>query len=468
MPATVAQLAEAIGSGVSTCTSVIEDALNRVEELNPSIGAIVTPAPDALDRARHLDATGASGPLVGVPFTVKDVIATAGMATTAGSRSLADFVPTWTAPAVQRLIDAGAVLMGKANCPEFAYDMHTRNDLFGSTDNPLFPGLTVGGSSGGDAAAVASGMAAFAIGTDLGGSIRWPAACLGLVGMRPTVGLVPGAGQLPFPQSGVPEARSPVSFRGLSQTISPLAHTVADVWSVLSVMAGPDHLDSHSVPVALGDPELVNLGALEVGWCSDEVFFPLRDDVRRALLRALGDLRATGTHVLDTDTAWLAPAAQCFADIRRAEGLEDFRELVAGREHLLSERMTRILAADRDDVARFGSSVDRYFSAGAWRERIRSRVLRLLDSTPVILLPISPVPPFSPAATTITVDSRELPAESVLDVCRAVTLLGFPAISVPCGTTDDGLPVNIQVVARPFHDHEAIAVAAQLERNRTS
>jgi Asp-tRNA(Asn)/Glu-tRNA(Gln) amidotransferase A subunit family amidase len=255
-----------------TATEVLEAHLEQVRARNGVLNAIVTLAEDdARAQAARIDtaiAAGADpGPLAGVPFTVKDLIATRGIRSTAGSLILRDYVPSWGATAVDRLSAAGAVLLGKSNCPEFGLALHTGNRLFGETLSPSGQGLSPAGSSGGDAAAVASGMAAFGIGTDYGGSIRVPAHCTGLASLRPTPGLVPGTGQLPFAPGPVPVPPSTWSMQARLQTIAPLARSAVDLWPLLQVMAGPDDIDGNAVPVPLGRPGQVSVGSLSVAWC---------------------------------------------------------------------------------------------------------------------------------------------------------------------------------------------------------
>src|SRR5204863_3729429 len=183
-------------------------------------------------------------------FTVKDIIAAAGVRTTAGSRVLDAFVPRLDAAAVGRLRRAGAVLIGKTNCPEWGMFPYTRNERFGETNNPLGP-VTVGGSSGGEAAAVAAGASALGMGTDFGGSVRWPAHCTGLLGLRPTAGRNPGTGQLPTVSLDEPLVPNEITLQGRAQLIGPLARTVDDVERALHVMAGPDDVDPFASPVPL-------------------------------------------------------------------------------------------------------------------------------------------------------------------------------------------------------------------------
>ena len=216
-----------------TAVECLELHLGRIAQANPSLNAVVTLNPLAREEAEAADAAAAEGrflgPLHGVPFTVKDTLATKGLRTTAGSPLLGDYVPEQSATAVRRLQEAGAVLLGKGNCSEFAVETHSRNPLFGDTWNPWDTSLTSGGSTGGDSAAVASGMSAFGLGTDFGGSIRWPAHCTGIASLRPTPGLVPETGLLPYvpPADGSLPAPNSMSALHRLGTVAWLARKVA-------------------------------------------------------------------------------------------------------------------------------------------------------------------------------------------------------------------------------------------------
>jgi Asp-tRNA(Asn)/Glu-tRNA(Gln) amidotransferase A subunit family amidase len=414
---------------------VLEAHLRRIEERNDTLNAIVTlVAESARARAAELDRALADGtevgPLAGVPFTVKDLIATRGVRTTAGSRGLADFVPMATAPAVERLERAGAIMLGKTNCPELALDVHTSNRLFGHTRNPLDPERTPGGSSGGDSAAVAAGFAPLGIGTDYGGSLRWPAHCTGVVGFRGTPGLVPATGTLPFPATTDP--LPPVdsgSYQARVQVIGPIARTVPDAWAALSVMAGPDMRDPFSVPVPLGRPEAVPLESLRIAWCDGDGTVPVREDLADVVAQASRELGRLGLDVREERPPGLETAEEIYAALRAGDG-----------RHSRSD--------DRRMVAR--------------RDALRIQVLEFLGRDTVLLLPVASLPAFKIGQTEFHVGGVAIPRMNLVTSCRAVSLLGLPAIAVPAGRTADGLPVGVQIVGRPFADHVVAAVAAGL------
>jgi Asp-tRNA(Asn)/Glu-tRNA(Gln) amidotransferase A subunit family amidase len=460
-----------------TAAQVLETHLEHIQNQNPILNAIVTLASDeAHAQAARIDEAIANGidpgPLAGVPFTVKDLIATRGIRSTAGSLILADHVPSWGATAVDRLSAAGAVLLGKTNCPEFGLALHTRNRLFGETLSPLGPGLSPAGSSGGDAAAVASGMAVFGIGTDYGGSIRVPAHCTGLAALRPTPGLVPGTGQLPFPPGPAPVPPSTSSLQARLQTIGPIARRVPDLWPLLRAMAGPDDIDGNTVPVPLGRPGRINVKDLPVAWCDGDGRYPVREDLVAVVESAARALSGLGVPVAACRPPGLDQAEDVYAALRGLEGLPEHQALAAGREPELTDYVREWMAAAAAPASRPTSrpasgpadrSADqRALTAAA--DAIRAEVCAFMRERPIVLLPVASVPAFPLAADTFSVNDHMLTGLQIESCCRAVTLLRLPATVVRCGYSREGLPVGVQVVGRPFHDAETIAVAAALER----
>jgi Asp-tRNA(Asn)/Glu-tRNA(Gln) amidotransferase A subunit family amidase len=463
-------IAGQVRSGAITATEVLEAHLDRIRAQNPALNAIVTLAEDqARNQAASIDravAAGADpGPLAGVPFTVKDLIATRGVRSTAGSLILRDHVPAWGATAVERLIAAGAVLLGKANCPEFGLAVHTGNRLFGETLSPLGPGLSPAGSSGGDAAAVASGMAAFGIGTDYGGSIRVPAHCTGLAALRPTPGLVPGTGQLPFPPwPALPPWPAPVppgtSLQARLQSIAPIARRVDDLWPLLQAMAGPDGIDSNVVPAALGHPGRVSVADLPVAWCPGDGSFPVRADLAAVVESAANALSALGATVIARRPPGLDRAEQVYAALRASEGFPGHRALAAGHEAELTGYARELICPGPARPAEPSAPRELTEAAGD----VRAEVAEFMLEWPILLMPVASVPAFPPGTGQFQVDGQVLSGAQMESCCRAVTLLGAPSGVVCCGSSSEGLPVGVQVVGRPFHDSETIAIAAALER----
>jgi Asp-tRNA(Asn)/Glu-tRNA(Gln) amidotransferase A subunit family amidase len=406
-------------------------------------------------------------PLHGVPFTVKDIIATEGIRTTGGTLLLVDHVPARSATGVERLERKGAILLGKSNCPEFALDMHTWNRVFGGTHNPRDDRYTSGGSSGGDSAAVASGCSAFGIGTDYGGSIRWPAHCTGLVSLRPTVGVVPTTGQLPYSSGGPLPPPNSLSLQSRLQMIAPIARSVRDVWEVVKAMAGPDDRDEFCVPAVLGDPASVQPRDLRCSWFEGDGCYPVRRDLVAVVETAAQCLASLGIDVRHERPPAIERAEAVFAPLRAADGVPDHAALARGREDELTSNMRWWLAGARP------ASVEEYRRLGALRDALRAEMLEYLGRRPILLLPVASVPAFRPTGDDFSiepdlsfqVEGVEVPKFGALTCTRSISLLGVPAAVVPCGTSSDGLPVGVQVVGRPFADHEVVAVAAVLEQS---
>jgi Asp-tRNA(Asn)/Glu-tRNA(Gln) amidotransferase A subunit family amidase len=472
-------IADRVRKGVITATEVLEAHLEQVRSQNRTLNAIVTLAEDeAREQAANIDSSVAAGavpgPLAGVPFTVKDLIATRGVRSTAGSLILRDHVPAWGATAVERLCAADAVLLGKANCPEFGLAVHTGNRLFGETLSPLGPGLSPAGSSGGDASAVASGMAAFGIGTDYGGSIRVPAHCTGLAALRPTPGLIPGTGQFPFPPGAAPfppgaapfpPGAGPVapgnSLQARLQSIAPIARRVGDLWPLLQVMAGPDGIDGNTVSATLGHPDQVSVADLAVAWCAGDGSFPVRADLVQAVESAANVLADLGATVIARRPPGLERAEQVYAALRGFEGLPEHRALVAGREAELTSYARELIYAEPGRPVR--RTMLRELTAAA--DDLRAEVAAFMRQWPILLMPVASVPAFPPGTAEFRVGDQVLTGAQMESCCRAVTLLGAPAAVVRCGLSREGLPVGVQVVGRPFYDAEVVAVAAALERH---
>ncbi|TMM02448.1 MAG: hypothetical protein E6G05_08980 [Actinobacteria bacterium] len=370
-------------------------------------GAVVTLSPHAVQAARELEREPAPGPLAGTPFTAKDVLASAGVPSQAGSRAFANHVPEADAPAIKLLRRAGAVLVGKTNCSELALTPWTGNALFAETRHPSRPGRSPGGSSGGCAAAIAAGLVPVSLGTDYGGSIRLPAAACGIIGLRPTPGRVPPGGQLPPPPPGSPRAAFSV--------VGPLGADVNHVHGALQAL-DPEH---HS-PLPAMPPSPVAIGSAE--------------EAVRAAGTALAD---AGHDVVMVQPPFMPAAEHCFTALRELDTYEDLRPLA-----------DRLGSALQELIERAPRSLDASAYAKHTREaeRLRMQADAFMAEHPVLLLPVArcELPP--PAGAPVAFED--------LGPCRAISLLGLPAVAVG----------GIQIVARRGRDEDALAAAAMLER----
>ncbi|MCZ2837903.1 amidase [Modestobacter sp. VKM Ac-2985] len=428
--------------------------LDRIERLNPELNAIVTldaegarAAADAADA--RLAAGEPVGPLHGLPVAHKDTHATGGMRTTWGSPLHAETVPDRDELVVARLKAAGAIRVGKTNVPEFAAGSHTFNTLFGATHNPYRHGLSAGGSSGGAAAALAAGLVPIAEGSDMGGSLRNPAAFCNVVGLRPTPGRVPSH----------PTAIgwSQLSVQG------PMGRTVGDVALGLSALAGPDP----RVPISLTDPGApfaaplpTELTGLRVAWAPDlggQV--PVDPAITAVLMEQLGVFRDLGATV-EEDCPDLAGADEAFGVLRAWLFEASFGALV--REHPDQVKETIRWNAARG-AALTGADVGR---AEVAHTALFERVVAFFERFDVLLAPTTQVLPF-PVEQEYPTEVAGVPQEDYLGWMRSCTLIsatGCPALSVPGGFTPDGLPVGLQVIGAPRADRRVLEVGHAFEQ----
>jgi amidase len=438
-------IARAVTNREVSASEVLADHLAHIKARNPELNALVTVAEDSAIRAADdLDARIGRGedvgPLAGVPFTVKDLIATAGVRTTAGSRALEHNVPRVDAPAVAAMRAAGAILVGKTNTPEFGASGLTHNDLFGFTVNPFRPDgvpRSPGGSSGGEAAAIASGMSVVGLGTDFGGSVRWPAHCTGLRSVRPTIGRVDPDGQYPGVPAGDHLLTNPATMHGTLQTIGPMARTLDDAALVLRVLSSRQY--------SWTDPRSVDPSRLDITWAPGEGTVPVDDEIVSAVAGAAGGLGARAYR-----GAALAEGNALFGRLRSVETHTDITELGTG----FGTNIAAMLADVQD--------VDRRLVERLWAQR-SELVHRLLgEMGDILVLPVASIPAPPLGDEQFAVGGQTLTWAQALASCRAISVTGLPSVVVPVGNTKSGLPIGVQIVARPWCEHVALAVAARL------
>jgi Asp-tRNA(Asn)/Glu-tRNA(Gln) amidotransferase A subunit family amidase len=440
--------ASAVRDKEVTSEQLVTEALERIEQYDGQVNAFtVVLREQALAQARAVDArSGASDlPLLGVPVSVKDHIWLAGVPATNGSAALRGFVPDVDAVPVARLKAAGAIVVGKTNNPEFCYRGYTDNDLWGLTRNPWSLDRTPGGSSGGAAASVAYGATALALGTDGGGSIRIPAAFCGLVGHKPTFGLVP---KLP-------------GFRGWPSLSvdGPLTRTVRDAALALSVMAGPAPADDRTWPVALESPREVDWSTLRVAASEDLGWAPVEPVVRAAFRRAVGMLADAGARVVDAHPSAPYPT-QLWTDLALPEGFASEGPLLADSAQSLSAGTLEIIEAGRAVTAQA------YLDAQERRRSFTRTWAEFFESYDVLLTPSMPLPAFgTDVAGPATIDAT--PVDPFFDdwcvLALPANLAGLPACAVPTGFDPDGLPVGMQVMGPSWSDGRVLSVAAAWE-----
>jgi len=381
-PGDVTSIVSGIHRGQLTATEVVERHLQIADVGNEQINAFVTRTADQARKlaARIDEERSPDLPLLGVPYTVKDTIQTRGVETTAGSLLLTGNRPEVDATAVARLKAAGAVMVGKTNCPEFAMDIHTANRVAGVTRNPLDPTRTSGGSSGGDSAAVAARFAVFGLGTDDGSSIRWPAHCTGLTALRPTIGRVPATGLLPNSSTHPAKPSNSLSVRGLTHTIGPIARNVADLQTIFAVLTRSG-VSSHD-----SDGDI--LDGLGVAWFDGDGNIQPRSDVAASVERAADMLAGAGARVEFRRPPGIEEAAVTLREMRDADGLVDVERLAAGREDLLADTTRGWL-----DTART-ATVAELQDLSARRDALRADAEVFMADWPIWVMPVATIPAF--------------------------------------------------------------------------
>ena len=433
---------------------VLNAHLDRIETVNPKINAIVTLVDDAVEQAKAAEKSvmrgEALGPLHGVPFTIKDCVDTAGVRTTRGSRLFQDRVPTADATVVARLKKAGGVLMAKTNLAEFAFWWETDNLVFGRTVNPWNFERTAGGSSGGEAAALVSGLSPLGVGSDLGGSIRAPAHHCGVVGLKATHGRVPLTGHWPE-----------VLLRVMH--VGPMARSVRDVALGLNIIAGSDSADPYAQPVPF--PDHLNLDAplseLRVGWNTGRAFGPVEREVSETVARAATALAEAGCQVEEVALPGLEnrDTQVLSTTVYSAEAAFYLRPIVKGREAELSPNIQRRLALPTP-------SLDQYLEALKDWEELRRDTATYFSRFHLLLCPCVPVPAHPHDVTELTIAGEMVTARNALRATIPWDLTGSPAISVPFGRSSDGLPIGVQIVGRHFDEASVLRAAAALDEMR--
>jgi aspartyl-tRNA(Asn)/glutamyl-tRNA(Gln) amidotransferase subunit A len=439
-----------------TARAFTEQCLQRITELQPHLNAFIRVMAD--EARRDADAADGElaagrhrGPLHGVPIAIKDLIDIRGIPTTAASRVREGHVASADAPVITRLRNAGAVLIGKTNLDEFAFGTTSENSAFGLVRNPIDPERSPGGSSGGSAVAVATGMALAALGTDTGGSIRIPAAACGIAGLKPTIGEISTEAVVP-----------------LSRTLDhlgPLAQTVRDATIVYRVLAGlqrPGPLsdergtDPHRRAVDLA--RSAKLG-IPRGYLTDL----LDADVRGRFDETVAALRGAGALITDVSVPHAAMTPAVYIHIHSSEGAT-YHAMTLDTS---AERYTPVVRR-RLEVGRYVLAQD-YVRAMEGRETLRGEVDTALADCDALILPTLPIvaPPIG--AETVTVNAKDEPVRALmLRLTQLFNVTGHPAVSIPCGVTSQGLPAGLQVVGRRGQTEALLAYAVACEETITS
>ena len=449
------KLREMIQARQISPVEVVTAFLERIDKINPAINAYCTLVPEmALEAARKAESAvmkgGDTGPLTGIPVSIKDVTPVAGVRTTFGSKLYENFVPAEDDLVVERLKRAGAIIMGKTNTPEFAAGASTFNKIFGITRNPWDTDFTVGGSSGGAAASVAAGMGPLAQGNDLGGSLRTPASFCGVVGLRPSPGRVPW-----YPTE--------LHWDDLAVQ-GPIARTVGDIALMLESISGPDRRSPVSVSEtnpkfiqAVKNPDVKNL---KIAWSDNLNLIPVAKEVLDITRSAIEVFRGLGCEVVEDspdfngveETALILRGLRFVALYQDQMDDPEFKRWV---NPLVTGNIEQGLGYTVRDIAR----------AERQRSVIWEKVNRFFNKYDLLLTPTMPVPPF-PAEMQYPTEIDGKPMKHYIDwvwLTYAISVTGSPAISVPCGWNHQGLPIGLQIVGRYLAEDTVLRAAAAYE-----
>ena len=470
---TIVEALKKLKSREISATELTRAYLSRIEKYGNKLNCYITQTPErALSDAEESDKRYANGntlPLDGMPIAMKDLFATNGIRTTAASRMLENFVPQYESTISQKFIDAGTVLLGKSNLDEFAMGTFSKTSYFGAPVNPwqIEKHLTAGGSSGGSTSAVASGLAIAATGTDTGGSIRFPCAITGLVGMKPTYGLCSRWGC--------------VAFASSLDTPGPIARTVDDTALLLSVMAGHDDKDSTSAPNAKFEfdgtvkPILGDGKKLRIGIIKEFNDVQISTDMKNLFEKRIADLKSLGAEIVEVSIPNILDALAAYYIIAPAEASSNLARYDGMRYGLRVEGVDLEDTYKKTRAAGFGEEVQRrmligtavlssesyevyFMQAARVRRMIADSFASAFNNCDLIVCPSS-------AGTAMPLDSDLTPLEYyALDLFTvAMNLAGIPAVSVPCGLAQNGLPLGMQVVGKRFDDMRVLQLAKHIE-----
>ena len=460
---TATQALKAMRTGVISSRELTEHIFKRIERYNPKVNAFVTLVKEqAIENAKKADELNArrraSGRLNGLPILVKDSFATAGIRTTCGSKQFEKYVPKEDAAVAARLKQAGGIIVGKTNLPEFAADWQSYNEVAGTTNNPWDLSRTPGGSTGGGAAALAAGFGFLEIGSDIGGSIRIPSHFCGLFGHKPTLDIVPLAGHIPPPPGVLGEPELPVA--------GPLARSAEDLLLELEVVAGPPTTEAIAYRWSLPKPRKRTFNEYKLGVVIDDPFCPVEPEIKEVLVSAIETLRKTGVQLIEGWPKGVAPQPMfdnyfflLFAILNADLPDTVLQGMLKAVESGVKEPWILGATARHRDWLR--QTEMRLRARAAWQEYFKS-----FDA---FLMPVNFTPAF-PHDHKGTPDTRKLTTQrgerNYIDQAKWIgfaTLTGCPASVAPVGRTKAGLPVGIQIMGPYLEDATPIDIATKLE-----
>jgi amidase len=453
--ATIAEITKSLRTKEISPVEVVAAHLDRIQTLQPKLNAFVhVDAEGAHAQAQHAERTLHRGlplgPLLGVPITLKSCIDVAGWPCPAGSLLRKEYVAQTDATLTARLKAAGAILLGNTNTPEFLMAYETNNLLNGKTSNPWNLSRSAGGSSGGEAAAIACGCSASGIGSDGGGSVRVPAHFCGICGLKPTPGRIPASGHFP-PGVGA------FSWIG---AVGPMARTIADVRALFEIMAGPDPDDPLSAPVPLRTISDATLKSLRVGMLESGALGKADAETNAALRKSANDLAAQGFVIEPLRLRGLERAIELWWFFFGPAIAHLFEPSVSAQKEQLSPIFSDYMKSAQVPVA-----LDDLLKACAERDILRAELLRQMRDVPILLSPVSTTTAFRHGEGTWQPGAPQCYRDT-MRFSQWLNLAGFPGISVPMGVSAEGLPIGVQVIGRPHEEELVLAVAERMENAR--
>ena len=441
----IEELAALISGRDVSPVEVVNAHLEQIDSLNGQLNAIVTLSPDVGKQAKKAESMLVSrqavGPLHGVPLTIKDTIATAGIRTTSGSLVRKDYVPTVDATVVARLKAAGAIILAKSNTPEMAIPYETSNEIFGRTNNPYDRRLTPGGSSGGEAAAIAACMSPGGVGSDLSGSIRVPAHFCGIVGLKPTSGRIPMDGHVPVAKGALASGAC----------MGPMARTVADVSLLFAVLAGIE-----SEPLLPAD----RVRGLKACWYDSDGVSPVSQETRLVVRAVVDVLERAGLHCLEKRPAAVESGSRLWVGLFAEASAKDLREFYSGSEQIAGPLARRILNTDTRKNERSQHEFEQVLHE---RDRLRAELLKMMETTPLMIAPVGATAAFPHDTQKLAVEDELVSVFRAFSYARTCNVFDLPSVVVRAGQTADGLPLGVQIIGKPLGEHLILSVAAIVE-----
>ncbi|MGB8832185.1 MAG: amidase [Candidatus Sulfotelmatobacter sp.] len=451
-------MAELIRQKKISPVELIEAHLSQIEKSNPKINAFIeVDGARARQFARQAESAVMReeilGPLHGVPVSIKSSISVAGLRWEAGTRLRQGMVADQDAILVSRLKDAGAILLGTTNVPELLMAWETDNILYGRTNNPWNLARTAGGSSGGEAAAIAGGMSAGGVGSDGGGSIRVPAHFSGICGLKPTPGRIPSTGHYPV-------SAGPFAWLGV---VGPMARTVTDLKILFEAMQGPEAEDTCSAPVPVRWPNFDQTKKLKIGYFEDDGRTPVTPETRATVRTAAEALRDAGFEVEPFCPDGLEEARQLWHKLFVVAGGMLLRPMFHGREAELSPMLKQFLEWSAGEPPLTEQTL---LDAWIGRDTLRASCFRQMDmkGISILLCPAAAIPAFRHGERSWLIEGKSVDYLDAWSYAEFFNLLGNPAAVVPVGVSHEGLPIGVQVVGRPWEEEQVLAVAEILEK----